>query len=68
MWADWPEVLANYAKHYQTGAPMPKALLDKVLATQEVQPGLRHHRVPGRALLDQRWHQLGADQIPAPAT
>ena len=30
MWADWPQVLANYAKHYQTGAPMPKELLDKV--------------------------------------
>ncbi|MBA3564823.1 MAG: M3 family metallopeptidase, partial [Gammaproteobacteria bacterium] len=22
MWADWPSVLANYAKHYQTGEPM----------------------------------------------
>jgi Zn-dependent oligopeptidase len=32
MWATWPEVLANYAKHYQTGAPMPKELLDKVQA------------------------------------
>ena len=32
MWADWPSVLANYAKHYQTGEPMPKALLDKVLS------------------------------------
>ena len=30
MWADWPSVLANYAKHYQTGEPMPKELLDKV--------------------------------------
>src|SRR5690606_2795007 len=25
MWADWPSVLANYAKHYQTGEPMPQA-------------------------------------------
>ncbi|HEY5851739.1 MAG TPA: M3 family metallopeptidase, partial [Lysobacter sp.] len=29
MWADWPSILANYAKHYQTGAAMPKELLDK---------------------------------------
>ncbi|EIM03971.1 peptidyl-dipeptidase [Rhodanobacter sp. 115] len=35
MWADWPSVLANYAKHYQTGEAMPKALLDKVLASSK---------------------------------
>ena len=55
---------ANYAKHYQTGAPMPKELLDKVLAAQQVQPGLRDHRVPrARRCSTRRWHQLtpGAD-------
>src|SRR3989440_1233649 len=31
MWMDWPEVLKNYAKHYQTGEPIPQALLDKVI-------------------------------------
>src|SRR5438067_6595426 len=30
MWATWPEVLKNYAKHYKTGEPMPQALFDKV--------------------------------------
>ena len=39
---------ANYAKHYQTGAPMPQELLDKVIASLQVQPGLHDHRVPGR--------------------
>jgi Zn-dependent oligopeptidase len=48
MWAVWPEVLANYAKHYKTGAPMPKELLDKVHRLEEVQPGLHDHRIPGR--------------------
>ena len=38
MWAIWPEVLANYAKHYKTGAPMPKELLDKVIASKEFCP------------------------------
>ena len=32
MWADWPAVLKNYAKHHKTGEPMPQALLDKVVA------------------------------------
>ena len=44
MWATWPEVLKNYAKHYQTGAPIPQELLDKVKAAREVQPGLHHDR------------------------
>ncbi|KZC38100.1 UNVERIFIED_ORG: dipeptidyl carboxypeptidase, partial [Rhodanobacter sp. FW104-R5] len=29
-WATDPKIFANYAKHYQTGAPMPQALVDKV--------------------------------------
>ncbi|MEY2527065.1 MAG: peptidyl-dipeptidase Dcp, partial [Verrucomicrobiota bacterium] len=35
MWATWPEVLANYAKHYETGASMPQELLDKVIASEK---------------------------------
>ncbi|WP_449425873.1 M3 family metallopeptidase [Rhodanobacter lindaniclasticus] len=65
MWADWPSVLANYAKHYQTGAPMPKALLDKVLATSKFNQGFATTEYLGSAMLDQSWHQITADKIPA---
>ncbi|OOG54210.1 dipeptidyl carboxypeptidase II [Rhodanobacter sp. B05] len=65
MWADWPSVLANYAKHYQTGAPMPKALLDKVLASSKFNQGFATTEYLGSAMLDQSWHQIGADQVPA---
>lgn len=64
MWAVWPEVLANYAKHYETGAPMPRELLDKVLATRTFNEGFRTTEYLAAALLDQRWHQLDASQIP----
>jgi peptidyl-dipeptidase Dcp len=64
MWADWPEVLANYAKHYQTGAPMPKELLDKVLASSKFNQGFTTTEYLGAALLDQRWHQMPASQVP----
>src|SRR3546814_18536434 len=64
MWADWPSVLANYAKHYQTGEPMPQALLDKVLASQKFKQGFATTEYLGAAMLDQRYHQLTADQIP----
>jgi peptidyl-dipeptidase Dcp len=64
MWADWPEILASYAKHWQTGEPMPKALLDKVLASAKFNQGFTTTSYLGAALLDQRWHQVGVDQLP----
>jgi peptidyl-dipeptidase Dcp len=64
MWADWPSVLANYAKHYQTGAPMPKELLDKVLAASKFNQGFATTEYLGAAMLDQDLHQAPADKIP----
>ncbi|MEO5813369.1 MAG: M3 family metallopeptidase [Rhodanobacter sp.] len=64
MWADWPSVLANYAKHYQTGEAMPKELLDKVLASSKFNQGFATTEYLGSAMLDQSWHQVGADKIP----
>ncbi len=64
MWSDWPSVLAHYARHYQTGAPMPQALLDKVLATAKFNQGFATTEYLGSAMLDQSWHQAGADKIP----
>jgi peptidyl-dipeptidase Dcp len=64
MWADWPSILANYAKHYETGAPMPKELLDKVVATAKFNQGFATTEYLSAAMLDQRWHQVPADQLP----
>jgi peptidyl-dipeptidase Dcp len=68
MWAVWPEVLANYARHYQTGEPMPQELLDKVIASKKFNEGFRTTEYLAASLLDQRWHQLGAAQIPTDVT
>jgi len=67
MWADWPDVLKNYAKHYKTGAPMPQALFDKVIATQKFNQGFATTEYLAAALLDQRWHQLAPEQVPTDA-
>jgi peptidyl-dipeptidase Dcp len=64
MWAIWPEVLSNYAKHYKTGAPMPKELLDKVVASKKFNQGFMTSEYLAASLLDQRWHQLSASQVP----
>ncbi|MDO5505981.1 MAG: M3 family metallopeptidase [Pseudoxanthomonas suwonensis] len=64
MWADWPSVLANYAKHHQTGAAMPQDLLDKVQAAANFNEGFRTTEYLGSAMLDQQWHNRPADQLP----
>lgn len=66
VWADWPSVLANYAKHHQTGAPMPRELLDKVARAQRFNQGYTTLSYLQSALLDQRLHQ--ASQAPVAAT
>jgi peptidyl-dipeptidase Dcp len=67
MWATEPRVLANYAKHYQTGAPMPKELMDKVLAARKFNQGYATTEYLAAAILDQSFHQLAASNTPAPA-
>ena len=64
MWATWPEVLTHYAVHYETGDPMPSALLDKVLATETFNQGFATTEYLAASLLDQAWHQLAADEVP----
>ena len=66
MWAREPAVLANFAKHYQTGQPMPQALLNKVLAAQKFNQGYATTEYLAAALLDQEWHLITADQAPKP--
>ena len=65
MWATWPEILKNYAKHYKTGAPMPQELLDKVLAAEQFNQGFKTTEYLAASMLDQTWHQLTPDQVPA---
>lgn len=64
MWAIWPEVLENYAVHYQTGEPMPRELLDKVLSTQTFNQGFATTEYLEASILDQALHQLAPDQVP----
>ena len=66
MWATWPEVLTHYAKHYQTGAPLPPALLAKVAAAAKFNQGFKTTEYLAAALLDQAWHQLKPDEVPGP--
>jgi peptidyl-dipeptidase Dcp len=67
MWARWPDVRKNYAKHYKTGEPMPQALLDKVEAAEKFNQGFKTTEYLSASLLDQAWHQLNPSEIPKDA-
>jgi peptidyl-dipeptidase Dcp len=59
-WALEPAVLAHYAVHHKTGAPMPQALADKVKRAATFNQGYSLTEILGAAELDMRWHSLPA--------
>ncbi len=61
MWMLWPEVLANYAKHYQTGAPLDQGIVDRLHESEQFNEGFATSEYLGAALLDQAWHTLTAE-------
>jgi peptidyl-dipeptidase Dcp len=67
MWAWWPEVLANYAIHHETGEPLAQDVVDRLVAAQAHGRGFDTVSMLGAALLDQEWHLLRADQPAVPA-
>lgn len=61
-WAAHPDVIANYAKHYKTGEPIPAELLDKVMKSRSFNQGFDTLEYMSAALLDMEWHSLSADE------
>src|SRR4029077_12905628 len=57
-WALEPTVLAHYAKHYQTGQPMPRALVDKIKRARTFDQGFATTESSAAALLDRGGHTL----------
>lgn len=65
MWAREPSVLAHFARHYLSGEPMPRELLDKVLAAQQFDQGYATTEYLAAAVIDQEWHLIDAAGAPA---
>ncbi|MEK1947640.1 MAG: M3 family metallopeptidase [Ensifer adhaerens] len=55
-WLTVPDILKRYAVHYQTGEPMPEALLDKVLAARTFNSGFATVEFTSSALVDMAYH------------
>jgi len=57
-WASYPAVFDHYAKHYETGAPMPAELVAKVKKSSKFNQGYALTEVVAAAELDMQWHTL----------
>jgi peptidyl-dipeptidase Dcp len=57
-WALEPEVFAKYARHYQTGAPMPQDLVERIKRSRTFNQGYATTEYLAAALLDLAWHTL----------
>ena len=64
MWEQWPEVVANYARHHETGEPAPAELIEQWKASGKFGEGFASTEYLGAALLDQAWHRLAPEEVP----
>jgi peptidyl-dipeptidase Dcp len=58
MWALWPEVLAHYARHVETGEPLPAAVVEAIDAASLWGEGFATLEYLAATLLDQAWHRI----------
>ena len=57
-WAFHPEVLATYARHYQTGEVIPAELIAKINAAGTFNQGFMTTELAAAAILDLKWHMI----------
>ena len=62
MWIMWPEVLNNYARHYETGEVMPQEWVDSLNAASTFNEGFATTSYLAAAVLDLAWHSLTSEE------
>ena len=64
-WCYEKEALALFARHYETAAPIPMNLIDKIRAASTFQQGMQTLRQLSFGLLDMSWHGIDPSNIVA---
>lgn len=62
-WALYPDILKNYAKHYQTGETIPQELIGKIEKSGTFNQGYSLTENLAASNLDMQWHTLPADSV-----
>ncbi len=65
MWAWDPTLLRSYARHHETGEPVPQEWIDTLLAARHAGEGYAATETFGSMILDQVWHQTPFDELPS---
>jgi len=65
MWIYWPEVLANYARHVETGEPLPADIVTRLESAGAFNQGFATSEYLAAAWLDQAWHALSPEAAAA---
>ena len=65
MWIYWPEVLDNYARHVETGEPLPADIVERMRASETFNQGFATSEYLAASWLDQAWHSLTSDAAAA---
>ncbi len=65
MWLEDRDVVAHFARHHVTGAPLPSDLLTSLLAVRSFGQGFATAEYLAPALVDQAWHRLAPDDVPS---
>jgi peptidyl-dipeptidase Dcp len=62
-WLSLPETLRTYARHHETGAPIPDALIDRLLAARGFNQGFSTVEYTSSALIDMALHRGDGERI-----
>jgi peptidyl-dipeptidase Dcp len=63
MWMLWPEVLANYARHFETGESLPLEWVENLNRAETFNQGFETTSYLAAAILDLAWHSLSVDEV-----
>lgn len=64
-WAGEPIVLAEFARHHETGEVIPQALIDKMNKAATFNQGFKTTEFIAASLIDLHWHMLSSEEAAA---
>ena len=62
MWILWPEILSHYARHIDTGEPLPADVVERLHASEAFNQGFATSEYLAASWIDQAWHGLSVDE------
>jgi peptidyl-dipeptidase Dcp len=66
-WLEQPDILRRFARHYQTGDPMPEALLQRLIAARNFDQGFGTVEYVASAIVDLDFHSMAVPETIDPS-